>query len=93
MHIFCIINTKIRWILLLRSACVENPEIVILIQDIAKTNKRPIDDVKKSEIAAILKNTALEAAQTHAEKLNLYDMFRGNLKVCLLSHTTNSLSL
>ena len=49
--------------------------------------------MKKSEIAAILKNTALEAAQTHAEKLNLYDMFRGNLKVCLLSHTTNSLSL
>ena len=48
--------------------------------------------MKKSEIAAILKNTALEAAQTHAEKLNLYDMFRGNLKVCLLSHTTNSLS-
>ena len=49
-----------------------------------------MDDVKKSEITAILKNTALEAAQTHAEKLNLYDMFRGNLKVCLLSHTTNS---
>jgi len=51
-----------------------------IVMDIAKTNKRPIDDVKKSEIAAILKNTALEAAQTHAEKLNLYDMFRGNLK-------------
>ena len=61
----------------------------LCFQGIAQANGRQLTEGQKSEIASILKSSSLESAQTHSEKLNWYDMFRGRLKARTLILMSN----